>query len=651
MQKQITNQIMRKNKKVFSRRALFFTIDALIAALIMIAGLLLMTSSYVSEQPRTTINHLSHDFMNVLGELQVHEANNTFIQTLVDNGSITNLNNSILVQLGEFWADDRIVLANQFAANVSESILDNIYGYSLAISNETLYSRSNPVTNSLVTSKKIVSGIEKSKPIKGFVSKARATSIQKTTTQTISFSPEGSGWDGSTANPAYVFITKWFNVSPSAVINNATVFISMHIEDDGNDWDVLDLNNGTCQITRDSLGMTEEGYFGSQDISGYINAGLNNAVLQLWNDGYNGHLHPGMYIAINYNVTEDITYLTSERSERIYFDNVLSVEAGGDGSGAWSMVPFHVPPGATNISATLNLNLQDINDIRDRLWWNYIDAWDFRVYVNSDTVFFQDNPAASNDINDCSWNAGACGAEYDWTGNFDITGEIITGTNVVSVYVNNEGDTVGGSGDTLIYSNPIGDPDNSSFVEINYTVTPALPYGVVEIRQVQAFGGAPDPTKDTSFSFPAEAVAISTVFPHIAEQYSYITRVYGDTGTPPGNMVFESPAPRAVPTDVFIPDTLLDVSELAINYVRIDETGGNDVRPESTIDYGFYVPSFVGFGQVFATVTEANDDAVQRLQNVMGSFVNVTDMVLDNTSMSDVPSMWGPSVIEVRVWN
>ncbi len=640
-----------KITKTISRRALFFTIDALIAALIMIAGLLLITSSYTSEQPRTTINHLSHDFMNVLGELQVHEMNNTFIQALVDNGSITNLNNTILVQLGEFWADDRIVIANQFAVNMTEGILDNIYGYSLAVSNETLYSRSNPVTNSLVTSKKIISGIEKSKPIKGFVSKARATSIQKTTTQTVSCSPEGSGWDGSTANPAYVYITKWFNVSPSATINNATIYISMHIEDGGNDWNVINLNNGTCLITRNSLGMTEEGYFGSQDVTACINPGINNAVLQLWNNGYNAHLHPGMYLAINYNVTEDITYLTSERSERLYFDNVLSVEANNDGSGVWSMVPFHVPPGATNISAKVYLNLQEVNDLQDRVWWWYDDAWDFRVYVNSDSVFYQKDAGDSNDINDCLSYSSACGNNYNWTGSFDITGDVILGTNVVSVYVNNEGDTVGGDGITLIYSNPIGDPGNSSYMEINYTVTPALPYGVVEIRQTNAFGGAPNPTKDASFSFPSQAVAISTVFAHIAEQYSYITRVYADTGFVPGNMVFESPAARAVPTDVYIPDTFLDVSELATNYIRLDETSGNDIRPESMIDYGFYVPSFVGFGQVFATVSQANDDAVQRLQDVMGSFVNVSNLVLDNTSMSDVPSMWGPSVIEVRVWN
>ncbi len=645
------DRIRKMEGKKSLKRGVFFTIDALIAALIMIAGLLLITSSYVSEQPRTVINHLSQDMLNILGELEVHEANNTFIQELVDNGSITDTNSSLLTQLGEFWAEDDLALANEFAQNVSEGILDGIFGYSIAIGNETLYARTNPVTHSLVSSKKIVSGIEKSKPIKGFVSKARATSVEKTTTQTVSFSPEGSGWDGSNSNKAFVYLTKWFNVSEGAAINNATFYISLHLEDDGDDWNVIDINNGTCTISRDSLGMTEEGYFGVRDVTGCASPGLNNVVVQMWNDGYNAHVHPGMFMAIEYNVTESISYITTENTRRFYFDNVLSVENSGDGSGAWSMVPFHLPPGATNVSASLYLNLQEVNDLKDRVWWWYEDAWDFRVYVNSDSPFYQEDPGDSNDINDCLWDSGACGREYNWTGSLDITGDVVTGANVVSVYVNNEGDNVGGAGDTLIYSSPASDPDNSSYVELNYSLTPAVPYGVVEIRQMQQFGGSPHPTKDTSFSFPSEAVAISTVFAQIAEQYSYITRVYGDTATPPANMVFESPSPRAVPTDVYIPDNLLDVSELATNYVRLDETSGNDILPESAVDYGFYVPSFVGFGEVFATVGEANDDAVQRLQEEMGAFVNVSNMVLDNTSMSDVPSMWGPSVIEVRVWN
>ncbi|MFC1723819.1 hypothetical protein ACFL0V_06790, partial [Nanoarchaeota archaeon] len=613
----------------------------------------LMTSSYISEQPRTMINHMSQDFINILGELEIRELNNTFVNELIANGTVTNLNNTIIEQIGEFWAEDNIVMANQFTQNVTEGVLSSRYGYSIIIGNDTVYTRTNPVENSLVTSKKIISGIQKAKPIKGFVAKARAVSIDKQSVMRVAFSPEGSGWDGRDSDKGFVYITKYFDLT-GLEINNVSFHLSMHLEDGGSDYTVVNLNGGVCTINKDSLNFGgEEGLFEILDVSSCLVNGMNHVHLALWNDGYNAHLHPGMQIEIHYNQSENISYLTSEHSERYYFDNIRSVEADGDGSGAWAMLPFHVPPDVENVSARLQLNLQDVNDLQDRYWswgWKYRDAWDFRIYVNSDSTYYQQNPGDATDINDCLSDGAACGAEYDWTGSFNITDEVEDGTNLVSVYVNNYGDTVGGDGDTVIYSDPINDSANSSFVEINYTLTPALPYGAVEIRQTQDFGGSPDPTKDTNFQFPSEAEAISSVFAYVAEQYSYMTRVYADTGYVPGNMVFESPSSRAVPTDVYIPEDTLDVSEVVTNYIRLDETSSNDIRPESSIDYGFYVPSFVGFGEVFATAALANADALQRLQDEMGSFVNVSDFILQNNSMADVPSMWGPAVVEVRVW-
>jgi hypothetical protein len=174
---------------------------------------------------------------------------------------------------------------------------------------------------------------------------------------------------------------------------------------------------------------------------------------------------------------------------------------------------------------------------------------------------------------------------------------------------------------------------------------------VIEVRQVDEFGGAISPIKDTDFSFPAEAEAPSSVYVHPVEQYSYITRVYADTGTPPDNLIFESPSSRAVPSSVYVPLDAIDPTPSFLNYVRIEETSGNDVYPNSTVDYGFYIRGFVGYGAVFSTYGESVEDATARLQDVLGAYVNASDIILENTSMSDVPSMWGPSVVEVRVWD
>jgi hypothetical protein len=636
--------------KKIKRRALFFTIDALIAALIMITGLLLMTSSYVTEQPRSTINTMSQDMLNILSELRIYEVNNSYIQALVDNGSIKDVNNTLLGQIGEFWADNNLTLAHDFAMNVSEGVLSQVFGYSIIMDNETIYSRVNPVKNSLVTSKKIITGIQKSKPIKGYIAKARATTVRKTTNVVIPFSPAGAGWKGSTASPGIVEVVKVFSL-PNVTLNNATAYLSLHLDRGSTNWNVANINNGLCTITRDDMNLApgNEGVFRVIHLNTSCFLEGNNSIrLDLRNNGYNAHIHPGTFFIINYNQTEQLQNLGWEHSERIYFDNVNSTQGGGvSGAGPWVITPFHIPTDATNISVSIQVAGRGIRDYtgtcnsagRFSGWggWRCKKDYDYIIFLNDEVPF------ASN---------GTPGANPRFFYSPSQTASrIVNGTNIISVYFNNYEDDYWGQNTEMIYSDQINNVSGSSFVEVNYTSPPVLPYGVIEIRQVKEFGGVENPTKDSNFSFPAEAEGVSSVFVHPVELYSYITRVYSDTGYPPGHLVFESPSSRAVPTSVYIPLETIDTTPLMLNYERIQETSGNDVLPNSTIDYGFYMRGFVGYGQVFSSQGESVEDAIARLQEVLGGYVNASDLVIENTSMSGVPSLWGPAVAEVRVWN
>ncbi|MBW2997744.1 hypothetical protein KY349_05380, partial [Candidatus Woesearchaeota archaeon] len=536
-------------KSSISYRALFVTIDALIAALIIISGLLLITSSYVSEQPKTMINTMSQDMLNLLSELHVYEMNNSFIQELVNNRSIKDVNNTLLQQIGEFWANDNISLAQDFAMNVSEGILPDMFGYSIIMDNDTIYTRTNPVKNSLVTSKKVITGIQKAKPIKGFIAKARATTVSKTTSLVIPFSPAGAGWKGSAADPATVVVEKIFDL-PDVNIINATAYLSLHLDRGSPNWDIVVINNGLCNITRDDMNLApgSEGVFRIFNLNNSCFSPGNNSIrLDLRNLGYNAHIHPGTFLIINYNQTEQLQTLAWEHSERLYFDNVLSHQGGGSsGAGPWVIRPFHIPTDAANISVAIQVAGRGIYDYTlsctpaRRFWgwgsWHCMRSYDYIIFLNSDTPFDSDDQPGTNPL-------------YSYSP-AQTAPEIINGTNLIVVYFNNYGDDYWGENDEIIYSDPINNASGSSYVEVNYTSPPALPYGVIEIRLIEEFGGVPNYTKDTNFSFPPESEGPSSVFVHPVEQYSYITRVYSDTGYPPGNLVFESPSVRAVPSSV-----------------------------------------------------------------------------------------------------
>ncbi|MBW2999982.1 hypothetical protein KY339_04880 [Candidatus Woesearchaeota archaeon] len=236
------------------KQAAFFTIDALVGAMILITGILLLTSSYVSDQPRINLNYLSQDIINVLGTLTINELNstNSYVNGLITDGNITHLNNTVLEQIGEFWAKNDMGLAENLTRNITEGFVPDAYGFGLWISNELIYKRNIPIT-SIVTSKRIISGMEKAKPIKGFVSKARATVVNRNMTKVISISPEGAGWFNGEAR-----ISKFFNFSGDYTLGKVTFYVSVHIGNNDDDF-TADFNGiGGCSFDVTDMNMISE---------------------------------------------------------------------------------------------------------------------------------------------------------------------------------------------------------------------------------------------------------------------------------------------------------------------------------------------------------------------------------------------------------
>jgi len=50
------------------------------------------------------------------------------------------------------------------------------------------------------------------------------------------------------------------------------------------------------------------------------------------------------------------------------------------------------------------------------------------------------------------------------------------------------------------------------------------------------------------------------------------------------------------------------------------------------------------------TLQGALDDAVARLNATLGKYAVATTIAKETYSVSEVPSMWGPAELEVRVW-
>lgn len=165
-------------KKVAMRKAVFFTIDSLLASGVIILMILLISEFYSNKEPSINVNYASQDLIRVFSTMRVEEVQNDYVKSLVAAGEITNINNTILEQIGDFWAQDKIDLAKNFTQNLTEEIFPAPFGFSVLVNEEAVYSRNLPIKKSLVSSKKIISGIAKAKPTEGFTARALLSGIK-----------------------------------------------------------------------------------------------------------------------------------------------------------------------------------------------------------------------------------------------------------------------------------------------------------------------------------------------------------------------------------------------------------------------------------------------------------------------------------------
>jgi len=169
------------------KKGVFFTIDALLASGIIILTIVLISKFYYSEQQTTNINYASKDMVNVFSSMTVDGVNNEYVKSLISSGLITDTNNTLIEQIGDFWANDNIGLAKNFTKNLTEEIIPKNYGFSVLVDGEEVYSRNISVTKSLVSTRKIISGIAKAKPTNGYTARVLLNGIKSKKTSAYSY--------------------------------------------------------------------------------------------------------------------------------------------------------------------------------------------------------------------------------------------------------------------------------------------------------------------------------------------------------------------------------------------------------------------------------------------------------------------------------
>ena len=158
-------------KMINKKRGFFFIVDAVLAVSVLVVGIVLISTSYVKSPQQDQVALLSDDLINFLSSKKIKDLNNPYAGIggeLWNDGNITNGDNTLLQQIGEFYSTSQLNLSEKFIQNVSVGVIPTQFRYEVWMNSFILYPKtpssehmaSRDNTKLLLTSKKITFGIK-----------------------------------------------------------------------------------------------------------------------------------------------------------------------------------------------------------------------------------------------------------------------------------------------------------------------------------------------------------------------------------------------------------------------------------------------------------------------------------------------------------
>ena len=153
------------------------SLDAFLA-LILVFGILFFIKPDLSQM--SFDSNIQDDLLEVLSSLKISEIDNVYVKELIDNGTIKNLNNSILEQIGEFYSSSSPYTSILIDEVIGDIGLDENFG--LYFNNVPVFISSNigfDNSSDVKVSRQIISGIHEGNSSRGFSSRAFLSSSNK----------------------------------------------------------------------------------------------------------------------------------------------------------------------------------------------------------------------------------------------------------------------------------------------------------------------------------------------------------------------------------------------------------------------------------------------------------------------------------------
>ncbi len=160
-------------------RGIIFTLDAIFAGILIVIAITAFSQNFIFDDKTPDLNYLSYDLVKSFSSIKTYELNNSYLNGLIASGVVNNTNNTILETIGELYVLNKTSEAKELARNISAELIPKSYGFAIAVNGEEVYTNNKSVEKSVMTAKRLISGIEKYKPIRGSTSKVYLEGLEE----------------------------------------------------------------------------------------------------------------------------------------------------------------------------------------------------------------------------------------------------------------------------------------------------------------------------------------------------------------------------------------------------------------------------------------------------------------------------------------
>ena len=171
------------------KKGVFFSIDALIAVIIILSAIIFISVFYINKPSTSQQVYFSSDLVQILSTMKIGEINDPAVQSLLNEGNITELDRTILEQTLRFQVGGREEEARELLNLTIGNLVPDYYNLGVWIEGfeEPVYATSQEPVTQLISSKQLVSGIEKEKAVEGLASRAFLSGINERTSSAYAY--------------------------------------------------------------------------------------------------------------------------------------------------------------------------------------------------------------------------------------------------------------------------------------------------------------------------------------------------------------------------------------------------------------------------------------------------------------------------------